>query len=336
MIRKNKRVTLKDIAAEAGVSMMTVSNVLNGRGSVSRDTSQRVTEIARRLNYRPNQVARSLRVEETRTLGVVVSDSSQLVLAKVIRAIESEAAQAGYSVIVANTDERPQRENAAIELLLNTRIDGLLLAAPLNTDDSQIRTLVHFGVPLVLLMRSSRSVPVNSVVNDNERGGYEIVRHLIQTGRHPIRFLSLPQASQSGQRRIAGYRRAFQEAGLNWGEDAVCHCQPDIAAGYEAMSQWLEAAPCTGAVCCGCDLIAVGAIRAIQDRGLAVPGDLAVSGYDDIDLAEYLCVPLTTMRQPKDELGREGVRMLLEQLRDPGHEPRQIVLPSTLIVRSSA
>ncbi len=336
MIKRNKRVTLKDIAAEAGVSMMTVSNVLNGRGSVSAKTSRRITEIARRMNYRPNQVARSLRVEETRTLGVVVSDSSQLVLSKVIRAIESEAAQAGYSVIVANTDQSPQREKAAIELLLNKRIDGLLLAAPLNTDDSQMRTLVHFGIPLVFLMRTSRTVPVNSVANDNEQGGYEIVRHLIQTGRNPICFLSLPRESQSGQSRIAGYRRAFQEAGLNWRDDALHYCQPEIASGYDAMSRLLEDGACAGAVCCGCDLIAVGAIRAIQERGLAVPDDLAVTGYDDIDMAEYLCVPLTTMRQPKDEMGREGVRLLLEQIRDPEHEPRQVILPSTLVVRGSA
>ncbi len=245
MIKKNKRVTLKDIAAEAGVSMMTVSNVLNGRGSVSAVTSRRITEIARRMNYRPNQVARSLRVEETKTLGVVVSDSSQLVLAKVIRAIESEAAQAGYSVIVANTDQSPQREKAAIELLLNKRIDGLLLAAPLNTDDSQMRTLVHFGVPLVLLMRTSRTVPVNSVANDNEQGGYEVVRHLIQTGRNPVCFLSLPRESQSGQSRIAVTARV-PEAGLNWRDDALHYCQPDIASGYDAMSRLLEDGTCRG------------------------------------------------------------------------------------------
>lgn len=335
-MRRGRKVTLKDIAAEAGVSVMTVSNVLNARRAVSEETSRRIREIARRLNYRPNQVARSLRAEETRTIGVVVSDSSQLVLAKVIRSIEEEAALAGYSVIVANTGQNPEKEKAAIELLLDKRIDGLILAAPLCTDAQQLQTVAGFGTPLVLLMRTSSAIRVSSVINDNEQGGYEIVRYLLDEKRYPIRFLSLPQDSQSGQSRRQGYRRALVESGLVLDDEAMTYCQPTIEAGHEAMCHLLEDGFAAGAVCCGCDLIAIGAIRAIQDRGLSVPHDLAVTGYDDIDLADYLSVPLTTMRQPKAELGREGVCLLLEQIGRSGGEPRQIVLRSTLIVRKSA
>jgi LacI family transcriptional regulator len=336
IVQRGKKVTLKDIATEAGVSMMTVSNVLNVRGKATEETARRITEIARRLNYRPNQVARSLRAEETKTIGVVVSDSSQLVLAKVIRSIEEEAAAAGYSVIVANTGQNLEKEKAAIELLLNKRIDGLILAAPLCTDAQQMQILTGFGTPLVLLMRTSSAIRVSSVINDNEQGGYEIVRHLIDNRRLPIRFLSLPQDSQSGQSRRQGYRRALNGQGISLDEADITCCQPTIEAGHAAMCRLLDSGFSAGAVCCGCDLIAIGAIRAIQDRGLSVPQDLAVTGYDDIDLADYLSVPLTTMRQPKAELGREGVRLLVEQIGKPGGEPRQIILPSTLIVRSSA
>ena len=119
-------------------------------------------------------------------------------------------------------------------------------------------------------------------------------------------------------------------------EGDITYCLPTIEAGHEAMCRIIDGGFTAGAACCGCDLIAIGAIKAIQDRGLSVPHDIAVTGYDDIDLADYLSVPLTTIRQPKAELGREGVRLLLEQISKPGREPRQIILPSTLIVRNSA
>lgn len=335
MADKKRNVTLKDIAAEAGVSMMTVSNVLNGRGSVSQEMSRRIFEIAQRLNYRPNHVARSLRARETKTLGVVVSDSSQLVLAKVIRAIEEEAAQAGYSVILANTGQDLKREKEIVGLLLDKRIDGLILAAPICTDEPYMKRLVQFGAPLVLLMRTSPLAHVNSVINDNEQGGYEIIQHLVQRQRCPIYFLSLPKDSQSGQSRIVGYRRALLENNLVLNESTIQYCEPTIEAGYQGMKQILSGGVDTGGVCCGCDLIAIGAIQAIKDHGYAVPTDFAVAGYDDIDLADYLMVPLTTMRQPKEELGRTGVRLLLDQIKNPSNRPRQIVLSSTLIVRQS-
>lgn len=335
-MNKQKKVTIKDIAAEAGVSMMTVSKVLNARGSVSVKTRDRIMAIAGRLHYRPNQIARSLRAKETRTLGVVVSDSSQLVLAKVIRSIEETAAAAGYSVIVANTGQDPEKEKVAIELLLNKQIDGLILAAPLCTEPQQMQVLAGSGTPLVLLMRTSDVIEVSSVVNDNEQGGYEIVRHLLGHNRLPIRFLSLPQQSQSGHSRRLGYSRALAEQNMTLDAAAVIFCQPAIEAGRAAMDSLLDSGFSAGAICCGCDLIAIGAIRAIQDRGLSVPKDLAVTGYDDIDLAEFLSVPLTTMRQPKTELGREGVRLLLEQIADPGRAPRRLILLSTLIIRASA
>jgi len=333
---KSRNTTLKDIASQAGVSLMTVSKVLNGKGGISRETSQRILEIARRLNYRPNQIAKSLRADETRTIGVVVSDSSQLVFAKVIRGIEEVATREGYSVIVANTDQKAEREKQAVELLLNKRIDGLILGAPMHTGEEDIRELIRFGVPLVLLMRSSQAVDVNCVINDNVLGGYEIMKQLLSTNCGEIYFLSMPQNVQSSQSRLLGNRQALTEQGLVFREDHVRYCEPFIDAGYAAMSRLLDQGLRSGGICCGCDLIAIGAIRAIQDRQLRVPEDFKVTGYDDLELADYLSVPLTTMRQPKEEIGREGVRLLLDQIQDPTRPPRQIVLRSTLIRRRSA
>lgn len=333
---KNRNTTLKDIATQAGVSLMTVSKVLNGKGGISRETSQRVLEIARRLNYRPNQIAKSLRADETRTIGVVVSDSSQLVFAKVIRGIEEVATREGYSVIVANTDQKAEREKQAVELLLSKRIDGLILGAPLHTGEDDIRELIRFGVPLVLLMRTSQAVDVNCVVNDNFQGGYEIMKHLLGTGCREVYFLSMPRQVPSSQSRLQGNKQAMAEAGRTLDEDHIQFCEPFIEDGFAAMNRLLDQGVHSGGVCCGCDLIAIGAIRAIQDRGLRVPEDFQVTGYDDLELADYLSVPLTTMRQPKEEIGREGAQLLLDQIRDPSRPPRQIVLRSTLVRRRSA
>ncbi|HBP39009.1 MAG TPA: LacI family transcriptional regulator [Clostridiales bacterium] len=336
MNQLNRKVTLKDIADAAGVSLMTVSKVLNRKGGISGETSRRVLEIAGRLNYRPNQIARSLRSDETRTLGFVVSDSSQLVFAKIIRAAEEAARQEGYSVIVANTDQKAEREKHAVEVLLNKRIDGLILGAPLHTGEEDIHELVRFGTPLVLLMRTSPAAAVDCVINDNVRGGYEIMNCLLENNCTDLYFLTMPPQTQSTRTRLEGNRLALAEHGRGLAEDHIRYCDPFIEEGYKAMTGLLEQGVRGGGVCCGCDTIAIGAIRAIQDRRLSVPGDFYVTGYDDIELADYLSVPLTTMRQPKEDLGREGVRLLLDRIRNPGQPGRQIVLPSTLIRRRSA
>lgn len=333
---KDKKATLKDIAGEAGVSLMTVSKVLNDKGGFSRETGQRVLEIARRLNYRPNQIAKSLRADETRTIGVVVSDSSQLVFAKVIRGIDEVATRAGYSVIIANTDQNADRERQAVELLLNKRIDGLILGAPMHTGEEDIRELIRYGIPLVLLMRTSMGVDVNCVINDNVLGGYDIMNHLLSTNCGEVYFLSMPRLVQSTLSRLQGNRQAMAEQGSILAEDRIQYCEPFIEDGYQAMCRLLDQGVRTGGICCGCDLIAIGAIRAIQDHQLQVPGDFRVTGYDDLELADYLSVPLTTMRQPKEEIGREGVLLLLDQIHDPARPPRQIVLRSTLVRRQSA
>jgi DNA-binding LacI/PurR family transcriptional regulator len=336
MARQDKPVTLKDVAAEAGVSQMTVSNVLNGKGGLSEATRTRVLAIARRLGYRPNQIARSLRADATQTFGVVVSDSSQLVFAKVIRGIEQAAAAAGYSVIVANTDQNAEQEKRSVELLLAKRIDGLILAAPLRTADEELQELIRFGVPLVLLMRSSDLADISSVGNDNEGGGYAILSYLLASGSRDIYYLCLPEPSQSGRRRIQGYRRALAAHGLALDPARLIFCQASIESGYRAMHEILAGGARGGAICCGCDLIAIGAMQALREQSRQIPAEFRVTGYDDIDLAEHLSVPLTTMRQPKELIGRTGVELLIRQIRAADWQPQQIILPSILVIRQSA
>jgi DNA-binding LacI/PurR family transcriptional regulator len=336
MSPRKHQATIRDIAAEAGVSLMTVSKVMNRKAGISGETSQRILEIARQLNYRPNQIARSLRADETFTLGVVVSDSSHLLFAKVIRGIEDAARHEGYSVIIANTDQNADREKQAVELLLNKRIDGLILGAPAHAGAEDIQMLARFGIPLVLLMRTSPSADVDCVINDNFEGGYEITKFLLDTGCEDPYFLSMPEQNQSSLIRLEGSRKALAELGRDMPDNRVRHCEPYIDAGCQAMHHLLDQGVRRGCICCGCDLIAIGAIQAVQSRHLSVPDDFRITGYDDIELAEYLSVPLTTMRQPAEEIGREGARQLIEHIRNPDKPPRTTLLRSTLIRRRSA
>lgn len=330
-----KRVTLKDVAKEAGVSAMAVSKVLNDKGGISKETTKRILEVVKRLNYRPDNIAKSLRVQETNTIGVVVSDSNNLVFAKVLRGVQDAAAKAGHSVIVVNTDQNAEKEKQAVDVLLSQRIDGLILAAPLRLRQEELEELKAIGTPTVVLMRSSTGSGIDSVENDNFQGGIDIVNYLLSTGSQVIHFLAMQKSSQPSTIRIRGYKQAFFDHGLPFDSSKITYCEPFIDDGYAAMMMLIDGGLTKGTVCCGCDLIAIGAISAIRARVLDVPGDIRVTGYDDIDMMDYLAVPLTTIRQPKYEIGYEGVRLLMERMQDPGRVSRHIAIRGELVIRKS-
>ena len=329
-----RKTTLKDVAKACGVSPMTVSKMLNGKGGVSQETAKRIRKSIRQLKYTPNLVAKSLRVNKTRTIGVVTSDSSELLFPKMIKGIVDAASDEGYSVIIANTNQNHERENEAIRVLLNKRIDGILLAAPFRADADRIDEIRDFGIPVVLLLRSS-DLSVDFVSSDNFRGGYDIVSYLIEKGYRDIRFLNLPREHHNGEERRVGHRQAMNEHGLDYDESAMAFARPIIEAGYSAMRELLKKGGSTGTFVCGCDVLAVGAIQASLDAGLRIPDDIRICGYDDIEMLDYLNVPLTTMRQQVYTMGQEGVRLLLKRMENPESGPVQNRLPCELIIRKS-
>ncbi len=326
---------MKDVAESCGVSPMTVSKTLNGKGGVSKETSRRIREAVRRLGYAPNLVAKSLRVRETRTIGVVTSDSSDLLFSKMIKGIVDAAAAADYSVIIANTNQSEEMESKAIRTLLNKRIDGIVLAAPFRVDRRRLAEIAGFGTPAVLLMRSTR-LPVDFVASDNYQGGYEALSYLVGGGHRDIRLLSLPRGHENGEERLEGYRRAMFDHGVPYREEDVVFVRPEVGCGYRAMAGLIEGGVRTGTIVCACDIIAVGAIQAALDAGIEVPGAMRFCGYDDIEMLDYLHVPLTTMRQQVYEMGREGVRLLLERMANPDLPPVRKRLPCEMIVRKSS
>ncbi len=332
---RGRTVTLKDIAMELGISAMSVSKALNGKGGVSADTMLRIKEAAERLNYRPNIVAKSLRLNSTKTIGVVVSDSSLSFFAKVVKGIEETAAKSGYNIILCNTDHDYAREKKAIQVLFDKRIDGLILAASMLTKKEDLAFLRNFGVPFVFLIRRSEAEEVDYVINDNINGAYQMVSYLVDSGSGRIHFINLYEETPSRKDRLSGYQRALEEKGIPFDPGLVCSVRPTIEDGHDAMLRLLDGKEKVSAVFCGCDVIGIGVMEAILERGMRIPEDVRVAAYDDIDFAAYLRVPLTTIRQPKYSIGCRGTELLIEKIHGRNNEIQHLILKPELVVRMS-
>lgn len=329
-----KRATIKDIAKATGVSNMAVSLALNQKPGVSAATRERILQAARELHYVPNQMARSLLSNETKTLGVVNSNTSLFVFGSLFRGIERVAAREGYGTLISSTDENCEKEQQAIDILLNKRVDGLLLIAPLNIEEEDMDRIRSFGVPFVYLLRQN-GAGINACLNDNVAGGYGLLSHLLETGSRRFLFFSMEDRIRSWRERMQGFGKALEEWNLDPASQQYHLAAPNIRAGYEAMQEELEKGLVADTIVCGCDLIAVGVLKMLTEAGIQVPGQVRLAGYDDIEMAEHVRVPLTTIHQPYEQIGEEGTQLLLEQIRDPERAPRQKILKSHLVLRQS-
>ena len=329
------RVTIADVAREAGVSPMTVSRVINNKEDVSVRTRQRVLAVIDRLDYRPSGIARGLVTRRTGTLGLVVPDVANPFFSDLVRGVEHVAYAQGYNVFLCNTEEDPQRELTVLESLEEKRVDGLVLCSS-RLDEAQLQVALARHRSVVLVNRRLGSGPVCSVLVDDETGGRLATRHLLHTGHQAIAFLAGPPNSHSGRLRTRGYRAALADAGVPSLPDWVYPCHPGVDGGQEAARSLLAAYPQVTALFCYNDLVAVGALQACAELGLAVPGDLALVGYDDILLSALVTPALTTCRVPRYELGGQAVQLLLEQIEGCSPDGHQIVLQPELVVRASA
>lgn len=326
--------TLKDIAQAAGVSAMTVSKALNGKPGVSDNRRREICDIAERMNYTPNLIAKSLRVDETKTIGVVLSDTSEMVTSKVLRGIQDGATERGYSIIIANTDHQPERELQSIRTLLSKQIDGLILVAPTLYTNEHIAFLKNFGIPFLFLMRKNDHSEIDTVINDNYLGGYQSIAHLVDEGCHSFQILSLSN-SQSSQEREKGYRQAFSDFKIPVSPEPFHAVTPFVEAGYDAAKQLLAQGMRFDALVCGCDTVAIGAMDALLEAGVKIPSSVRLIGYDGIDLARYLRIPLSTMAQPLYDIGLNGIEILIDRIHFPQMPVRKLVLKSELVVRRS-
>lgn len=330
--RKN---TMKTIADSLGVSVMTVSKAINNKPGVSENTRQRILDAAREMGYVPNLTAKSLRSSRSGTLGVVLSDSSEMVTSKVLRAIEDTCFEHSYDVIVANTDHNPQRERNAVNTLMSKQIDGLIMVAPMLCTEADIESLRQYDKPIVFLMRKNDSVPLDSVINDNYLGGWQIIEHLLEEGCQKFLFL-LIENSRSSEECREGFMDAFARHRVDGKNFRFLYSAPSIESARSVLVEQLEGEIDCDVVVCGCDLQAIGAMDALLSAGIRIPQDICITGYDGVELAQYLRVPLTTVSQPFYEIGRQGTEILLDRIKYRDMPVRKIVLKSKLVCRESS
>ncbi|WGX97107.1 LacI family DNA-binding transcriptional regulator [Nocardioides sp. L-11A] len=329
--------TLRDVAAAAGVHAATASRALNPEtlGMVNPATAKRVREAAERLGYVPNPIARSLKTNRTLSLGAVVPDITNPLFAPIIRGIEDVAVAAGYNVLIANTDNEPDRERDQVASLRARQVDGLILATA-RIEDPVISTLIADKVPIVLVNRVEPDLPIFSVAGDDASGIRQALRHLHELGHRRIAHIAGPSSTSTGVVRRRTFQLEIGELGL-----AAEDCPIVEAASYQiedgagCLRTVLDEHPGVTAVLAANDLLAIGCYEVLAERGLSCPADLSVVGFNDIPFVDKVWPPLTTVHVRHYDFGAEAARLVLEQLRDPAISPKSVLLSVSLVVRGS-
>ena len=324
---------IKQVAARAGVSIASVSRALSGHPHVSPELKMRVEAAVRSLNYAPNRAASTLRARSTRIIGVVIPDINNPFFTSVVGGIESVLHRAGYSLLLTNSNENPKRERDNVRTLQAENVAGIAFT-PSAADASVYRKIGMAGVALVAIARVP-GFAVDSVTVDGAEGAERAVSRLIQLGHRSIALISGPEWSSSVQDRQAGYERAFRLAGLPAPTGLVIHSDLRQKGGHDAMSDLLNRRPRPTAAFVGNNLMTLGALTAIHERGLRIPEDIAVIGFDDLPWATSLQPPLTAVALPTEAVGVTAAQLLLDRLRDPSRPVRRVTLATELVVRAS-
>lgn len=327
--------TIKQVAQAAGVSFTTVSHVLNNTRPVSDEARRAVLKAVEELHYVPSALARSLKSRSTATIGLIIPNNTNPYFSEVARGIEDSCYAAGYSVILCNSDDDPVKQRDYLNVLLTKRCDGLILSALADSDGELLRKM---NVPAVLLDRAPSDLALDAVAVDNRAGGMLAARHLLELGRRRIACIAGPREVSISNERIDGVRTAMGEAGVALADGLCRHADFTSAGGYTAALALL-ALPVgerPDALFCCNDLMAFGALRAAAELGVQVPAQLAVVGFDDIDLASFVHPPLTSVAQNTRELGHITAACLLARIADPTLPRQQRSVAPELHVRGSS
>jgi LacI family transcriptional regulator len=327
-------VTMKDIAKKAGVSVVTVSRALNKKPDINKNTRELILRIARELDYTPDSLAKSLVTKKTKTIGIIVPGMDHF-YAEVVDGISKESLERGYSAILCNSHESTDKELELIRLLREKRVDGMLIY-PLQEDNRYIEELKNNPVPFIFLNRHTDALECDYVINDNIFGAYSAVNHLIHKGRKRIIYICGKPNASSGKERIAGCKKAISENGLASNTLTVVTCEEKINCCYKLTKELLKQDEKLDAIFVWDDKLAIGAIKAIFEAGKRIPHNVALVGYDDIEVSEYLFPSLTTIRQPSYEIGETAAGILLDKIESEGkQELKQVILKPELIIRET-
>jgi LacI family transcriptional regulator, repressor for deo operon, udp, cdd, tsx, nupC, and nupG len=325
--------SIKDIAKAAGVSHTTVSRALRDSPEIGESTKQRIRNLSERMGYRPSAAARSLVTHRTHTIGVVITSLADPFHTDVVQGIERSAQEYRYSILLTMSHEDPARERAVAETLIEKRVDGLIVAAS-RLGDYYLSFFQLHPIPIVLLNTHHRGEHIYSVATDNRAAGYEAGRYLIGLGHRRLGYIGNTLGGQTDRERLAGLRRAVREAGPGSAVERAPRGNGRVEGGLEAMRQVLKLRQPPTALFCYNDLTAIGALKAILEAGKRVPDDFSLVGMDGLVEATYVSPPLTTIEQPRQQMGHLAFEVLMDVLNER-RAPERIVITGKLIERGS-
>ncbi len=329
--------TIKDVARRAGISYATVSRALNGKYGVSEETREKILRIAREMNYRPNAIAQGLVNRSTKTVGLVIPDITSPFFPRVALGVEDTMLEAGYSVFLCNTNWNLEREKACLDQLARNQVDGILVSS-VAAQAREVEKRMAPGMPLVYLSSYPEGTARSYVRVDNVLGADMAVSHLISRGRRKIIFIGSVQEPYSLEDRLEGFRKALQNGGIAPRDTMIHLGEFREDSGYSIIQGILKSGERPDGIFAENDLIAMGVVSGIRDLGFRVPEDISVIGFDDISIASYRDVQLSTIHQPRYRIGRAAAEIMLEQLARDAREwtTQHKVLEPELVIRGSS
>lgn len=332
------RTTIKDIASYTGFSVTTISLVLNNKAKkIPKSTKDTILEAAEKLNYHPNQLAVGLVKKRTETIGLVISDVSNVFFSNLAKGVEDACRKKGWNVILCNTNDNHERDMSYIQVLADKGVDGILFCMSLDSTKEKamesIQLLEKLKLPFVMVDRFLESADCCSVFVDHRQGGYIAAKHLIELGHTRIGCITGPLQLEDSMERLKGYERAMEEAGITLDQELIFKGNYNRESGVEAVDYLMDKK--VTALFAFNDMSAYGAYNRLHRKGLSVPDDISLIGYDDIFFSELLDVPLTTIHQPVYDMGVEAVRQLIGEVENESNTRKSITFQPALVVRES-
>ncbi|MEQ9378435.1 MAG: LacI family DNA-binding transcriptional regulator [Imperialibacter sp.] len=337
---KNPPVTIKDIARELNISPSTVSRALKDHPDISKETKKAVSELAAKLNYQPNLIALSLRKSKTNTIGVIIPEIVHFFFSTIISGIEDVAYKAGYNVIISQTNESFLREVSDTNALVNSRVDGILASVSKETVSyDHFKNLIDRGIPLVFFDRVCEELNTSRVIVDDYDGAFQATEHLISIGCKTIVHLEGPKNLDITKNRRDGYLAALKKNNLPINEDLIIHCeQTTFDEGSRQIATLFDKKLTFDGIFANNDMVGIGAMIALRDKGVSVPKDVAIVGFSDWEISSLMQPSLSTVSQPGFEMGQKAAQLFIEQSEADEDEfvPRTEVLKTKLIIRKSS
>jgi len=329
-----KYITLKMVAERAGVSVNTASRAINNKLDINKETKKRILKVAQELGYVRNDTAVALRTKKTGTIGVVIADNRNPFYAEVLNGMEVAARGKNYHIILANTQRDYRKEEEAINLLLAKRVDGLLIT-PVQDRDDDIKNLIEANIPFVVVGRDFENIEVDAVYNDEVKGGFLATEYLIKKGHKKIALINGFLYKSPAKGRLEGYKKALNKYRIPLDNSLISVGDINIEDGYERTKQMLEKNLDFTAIFAYNDMMAFGVMQAIKEKGLKIPQDIGLVGYDDIPFGSLISPSLTAVKVKKQDLGVESVKLLLSRINGIRKKTKKIMLDVELVIRET-